>query len=313
MEKIEEKLKNAFTIQMTESERSFMRSNIISFMNIHDIRQGKYVKSPYTHFWNPLLVTLCSIMFIVASGGTVSYSASDALPGDKLYNFKVKINEEVQGILITSPTQKIMWQQNRVAKRIDEVKKLAENGDLTEERASIAERAIEEHIAKVDANVKILAKENPEDLIKTAGALNDIISVHDKNLKELEKIEESNTTPLINKDGTIKENIDLLNDKANLNKNTQTQVNPTTTLQIEVIDNTNLSKTTTPIITTEPVLEKSVNSNTLNNIISKLKKESEAIYDITKQKTNDVIQVESSTEKIEKFSEKLPQVNNVTQ
>ncbi len=294
MENLEEQLKNASHIKMTPSEHSFMRSNIASFMNIHDMRQGKYVKSPYHHFWNPLLVTLCSIMFIIASGGTVSYSASGALPGDALYNFKLNVTEEVQGILITSPTARIMYQQNLVAKRIEEVKQLAASGELTVETAAIAERAIEEHIAKVDENVQILAKENPSELAKTANALKNIIDIHDKDLKELEKIEDKKTE----KD---------TEDKSVVKKTDNTNTDPITNPANTVYTSTGIAPVSTESSTTQKivemkdkVVEKSVNSTALTNIISKLKKESEAIYDIANPTNNEVeSEVETTDEALE--------------
>lgn len=278
MENLEKQLKNASNIRMTESERSFMRSNIISFMNIHDMRKGSYVKSPYHHFWNPLLVTLCSVMFIIASGSTISYNAEDSLPGDKLYNFKIKVNEEVQGILITSPTEKILWQQNRVAKRIEEVKQLAASGELTEETASIAERAIEEHIAKVDEDVQNLAKQNPNELSKTTEVLNTIIAGHDKDLKELVQIEDIKTE--------TKDNISKIE-----NPDKEPSLKITEVVETQEQDTKKDEIVNKEII--EPVLEKSVSSNAVTSIIAKIQKESESIQEISKPNTNNTTILET--------------------
>lgn len=300
MENLEEQLKNASHIKMTPSERSFMRANIASFMNIHDIRQGKYVKSPYHHFWNPLLVTLCSIMFIIASGGTVSYSAKGALPGDALYNFKLNVTEEVQGILITSPTQKIIWQQNRVAKRIDEVKQLAANGELTLEKATIVEKAIEEHIAKVDEKVQILAKENPQELAKTTDVLNSIIANHDKDLKELEQIENTKTEV---KDAENKASLLKKEETKNIDSTTSTTNTVYTNTGILPVPTESSSTIKIPEIK-EKALEKSESSTALINILSKIQKESESINEIIKpldEKNTDV--VDSASQAIDEVEE----------
>ncbi len=297
MENLEKQLKNASNIRMTESEHSFMRSNIISFINIHDIRQGSYIKSPYRHFWNPLLVTLCSIMFIIASGGTISYNATDALPGDKLWQFKI-INEEVQGILITSPTEKIMWQQNRVAERINEVKQLAATDKLTTETAAIAERAIEKHIAKIDEDVQILAKENPDELTKTAEALNTIIASHDQDLQKLVEIEDVKQEA---KDAIQKIELKKIEDTST--KTPADDLNTLPTTNTGVIPITSESLTTAKIPAgkepKEPmVLEKSVSSVAVTNIISKIKKESESINEISNPNANTTPTDIKNTDKI---------------
>jgi hypothetical protein len=239
-------------------------------------------------------------MFIIASGGTVSYSASSALPGDALYNFKLKVTEEVQGILITSPTARIMYQQNRVAKRIEEVKQLAASGNLTPEKASIVEKAIEEHIAKVDENVQILAKENPKELAKTTEALNTIIANHDKDLKALEQIENIKTEvkDAENKSKVLKTE-EAKTDSANNPANTvytSTGVMPMSIEPSETIKIPEVKK---------EIIEKSVSSTALTNIISKIQKESESINEISKPTSENVVNGEMQTiDKVQEINKK---------
>ena len=144
---------------MTEIERISMRRNLIAFMEI--ISPSTKIPSPFINFWSPVLLTMASFVFIIFGGSTIAYHASNSLPGEELYNWKVNVNEKVAGIFIKSESEKILYERNLVAKRIDEVKKLADEGTLTAEKVAIAEKKIDTHIAKIDEESKALAATDP--------------------------------------------------------------------------------------------------------------------------------------------------------
>lgn len=185
MKHTEKQLNKRPNIRMTEIERISMRRNLIAFMEI--ISPSAKIPSPFINFWSPVLLTMASFVFIIFGGSTIAYHASNSLPGEELYNWKVNVNEKVAGIFIKSESEKILYERNLVAKRIDEVKKLADEGTLTAEKVAIAEKKIDTHIAKIDEEAKALAVTDPSELIKTVEKLQPIIDAHEKEALTLKK------------------------------------------------------------------------------------------------------------------------------
>lgn len=166
MKEFETQLKNAQNIKLTESERNLMRANIVNLMH------QKSPKSPYSissYFMNPVFSFVSAFVFIIIGGAGVSFSAADALPGDFLYKIKVNVNEEVAGVLISSPKQKLIWQEERIQKRISEIHTLAESGELTKKNNDLAVKALDTNIAELNKNATELATTNPE-IVKAVAA-----------------------------------------------------------------------------------------------------------------------------------------------
>ncbi len=184
MKHTEEQLRKLQTIRMTDVERVSIRTTLIDFMESTSPSVYQRIPSPFFRYWTPVMVTMCSFAFVIFGGSAVAYNASSSLPGDFLYNFKVHVNEEVAGIFIKSDLEKITFQQYRVAKRIEEVKKLAVEGELTAENAAIAEKNIDLHIAKIDESAKALAVTDLKEFVEVAKGLEPILDAHEKDLAE---------------------------------------------------------------------------------------------------------------------------------
>lgn len=189
MKNTEQKLKDLQKVRMTEAESISIRRNLIAFMEQISPSTKKMIASPFMQLLNPVFVTAFSFLFIIFGGSALAYHASDSLPGDTLYNFKVKVNEEVAGVLIQSPKAKILWEQNRIAKRLEEVKKLADTDSLTPQKVAIVEKNIDTHIAKIEEKGKVLAEKDPDEFIEASTGLKPILEAHEKEIKE-EKMQE---------------------------------------------------------------------------------------------------------------------------
>jgi hypothetical protein len=142
MKNTEKQLRDLQTTRMTDTERLSVRTHLINHMERTSPSQYHKIPSPFHNFWSPVLVTMASFVFIIFGGSAVAYNASSSLPGDLLYGFKVHVSEEVRGIFIKSPLEKINFEQYRLAKRISEVKDLATVGKLTAENVAIAEKIL---------------------------------------------------------------------------------------------------------------------------------------------------------------------------
>ncbi len=205
MKDIETQLNKFKNARMTDTEYDSMRKNIIAFMGKVSHTYTHEFKSPFWHFMNPILVTVGSFVLLIGGSSVTAYHASNSLPGDFLYSFKININEEVAGILIKSPKEKIIWEQNRITKRIEEIKQVAKEGELTPEIVAIAEKNIDTHISSIDQNAKDLAQKDPAEFIATKNDLEPIITAHEKKIAELALPAETNISEIIKTDsGEIK-------------------------------------------------------------------------------------------------------------
>lgn len=65
------------------------------------------------------------LLLVSIIGGTLSFTASSALPGDLLYTYKVDINENVAGLVAYSDDSKVRWNFFTLEERLKEARKLA--------------------------------------------------------------------------------------------------------------------------------------------------------------------------------------------
>lgn len=273
MKKIEDKLKRSQNIRMTDMERISMRANIIAFME-RISPTCKHIPSPFRYWVNPFLVTMCSFLFVIFGTTALAYQASDAVPGDFLYGVKIA-NEKVEGVLIKGKAESIMHEQGRIAKRIKEVKKLANDGKLTSKNVAIAEKNIEDHIATIDEEAKKLAENNPEEFIEVSKGLEPILDAHAKELTEILLDEEKENK---------KENTNAI-------KETVAETDTIDTTEVGVLEDIEKIKkenstAKTPITEVAKKDEKSVptdqvsKAEVVNGIIAKVQKESDSLKNI---------------------------------
>lgn len=286
MENTEKKLKNLQKIRMTEAESVSIRRNLIAFME-HVSPSTKMMPSPFMQLLNPVFITAFSFLFIIFGGSALAYHASDSLPGDALYNFKVNVNEEVAGVLIQSPKAKILWEQNRIAKRLEEVKKLADTDSLTPKKVAIVEKNIDTHIATIEEKGKVLAESNPDDFIEASTGLKPILEAHEK-----EVIEEKAQEKADKKDLESKKEAPKVLDTTKLEINT---IDPLAkTPEIKELPKPADAKDDLAVEKTLEQEKVEVNKKVVEGIIQKVQKESDKLEEIAeplveqKKNTQDV-------------------------
>lgn len=129
-------------MHLTEREKAAMLAHIFS-TPIH---------SPYARFMNALsmiqrpMVATFSLLIIVL-GGTLTYGAENALPGEVLYPIKTRFIEPVIDTVSVSPVAELEWEEKKVERRIMEAEALAEEDKLDDEKAEELERRIQKSSA----------------------------------------------------------------------------------------------------------------------------------------------------------------------
>lgn len=153
------KLANIKNSTLSDSERNLMRASLNHYVSLNPITPR--VSILHMGIQHGLRIALSSSLFVVLVCGSISVVASNSLPGDPLYSFKVNVNEEVKGAFLKTPTAKIAWQKARIETRLDEIKVLAQNKTLTKEKQIVIEQALDSHVTELNKELTTLNAEDP--------------------------------------------------------------------------------------------------------------------------------------------------------
>lgn len=164
-------VKAAQDICLSKEEALRMEESLLTFMNKNPVNMGAAIakKEPKQArigfqelFFGRFSPMLAAVMILVLGGGSLSYAAEYALPGDTLYPVKVYVNEEVHGALVLSPEARASWATKRAERRIKEAKTLAATGRLTPEASTTIIAAFNTHIANAHTDIRLIAKNDQE-------------------------------------------------------------------------------------------------------------------------------------------------------
>lgn len=184
-------IKRIKEIRLSDEERSLLRSNISEFISFNPIRgkisfpRNKIYLSIFEvrHFAKATALVL--IFGIVVAGSGVSYAASSALPGDKLYSIKVNVNEEVEDHLALTPEAKMVVQSKKVERRLEEAQILVKEKRLSPENKKIVEDKIDEHITELSKQIETLKEDGDvEPVLETTANLTPVLEAHKEILEE---------------------------------------------------------------------------------------------------------------------------------
>jgi Domain of unknown function (DUF5667) len=174
MKRFSEQLNNkAKTVRLSAEEKRGLRERVVSYMEYHPLPTntkkspvekigslyGESVKVITFKPWRALQWSGLTVMVFVAS---VSFLAEKAVPGDVLYSVKVSFNEEIRGTLTRGSYEKVVWETERLNRRIAEARLLADEGRLTEEMEEVVATAVRTHsnnALKEIENLKLVDKE----------------------------------------------------------------------------------------------------------------------------------------------------------
>lgn len=150
-------------VSLTKSESALAAASLHAFMKEHpvDMRAAvakRHRKSPWDTL-NALFsmrhgTALAAIFLCVLGGGSLSYAAESALPGDTLYPIKLNVNEEVRAKLSLTPAAKAMWNAKRADRRVQEVARMVERGTLTAAARTKLTTHFNTFVAQAEENIR---------------------------------------------------------------------------------------------------------------------------------------------------------------
>ena len=144
-------------IQMTNSERNESFARIVA--DRKNSRTARTVTEifdiylPRFHF-TPVFASV--LLLAMTVGGTVSYAAESALPGEFLYGIKVHINEPLAGSFKFTSESRARYETRRTIRRLEEAEHLAVRSNLSRVAAATISDKVRWHSAKVRKNIESL-------------------------------------------------------------------------------------------------------------------------------------------------------------
>lgn len=129
----------------------------------------------------PILVMLGLLM-----GGSASFAAENAVPGDVLFPVKVHVNENVRGAVAVTPKAKAEWEVRLVERRLEEVEKLAVDPTAPAAAQQTAQENLVDYTQDVEDRIaKFEEDEDSEDALETASNLSEVFNNHEDILASL--------------------------------------------------------------------------------------------------------------------------------
>ncbi len=197
MKRFSEQLQNqASKIHLTTTEQRVLRERVVSYMEYHPLPVALAQKKlrPLANQSEFRLVSLngwkvagiagafCAV-FIVS----LTYLAERAVPGDSLYAVKVRFNEEVRSTLAFSPYEKVVWETERLNRRISEARLLASEGKLTEEVEAKVALAVREHSDNAQREIAVLKETDQEEAALASIQLATALDVQSTSLRNTDQ------------------------------------------------------------------------------------------------------------------------------
>ncbi len=192
------------SISLSQKEKDVLRYKIEQFISFNPIRNEIHI--PKKSFYFSIFtfralgkaVSLVLIALIVVGGTGVSYASTDSLPGDKLYNVKINVNEKIEEKLAFSTEAKVVVQTQKVERRLTEAQKLVEKKDFSPEKKAIIKTNLEKNVKEVTESIEDLKEEGKiEEALNTTSKITPVLEAHKKVLTE-QKVEADTNTEIQN-------------------------------------------------------------------------------------------------------------------
>ncbi len=194
MKRFSEQLQSkANTLKLKAAEKQVLRERIVSYMEYHPLSEAQRAKST-----TALPLTVPEVQFLEVEGWklfkwsgavlgmlliSITYLAEQAVPGDSLYAVKVSFNEEVRSTLAWSPYEKVVWETERLNRRVAEARLLASEGRLTEAVEVEVVKAIKVHSDNARREIEVLKQTDKEEAAIASIQLETSIDVQTTSLK----------------------------------------------------------------------------------------------------------------------------------
>lgn len=207
MKRFSQQLNNkAKELTLSVAEKRDLRDRVVSYMEYHPVSAAVTTQEPilvqnesYRVFnFDVSRMFKLAGSFVLLFALSISYLAERAIPGDALYSVKVDFNEEVRSTLARGSYDKIVWETERLNRRISEARLLADEGRLTEEVEAQVASAVRLHSDNARKEIENLKRINKDDATLASIELTTALDVQSTSLKNRTEVTtEGQSTNLI--------------------------------------------------------------------------------------------------------------------
>lgn len=199
-ENFKKEIKEIQNIRMTEAEKTRMLKKVFDA----PVESPFVRRAPsfvFAYFRQSQVLVATPLVLMLSFGGAL-YASDKSLPGDILYPIKTGVVEPMLDVINRAPEKKIVWEEEKVTRRIVEAEKLLEKDELDDEKLLKLERSIEkssfaftkaaDSVASSTGTSTLSRKEKARDLKKEfRGRINNRRGSFDRE-DDKDKVESSN-------------------------------------------------------------------------------------------------------------------------
>jgi len=178
MKRFSEQLQTkANRMRLSASEKRDLRERVFSYMEYHPLtvvdKKAAKVKAE-SMFPDPVIKVInfsgwrflqLSVLTLAMILLVVPYVAERAMPGDMLYAVKVNFNEEVRSTLARNSYDRVVWETERLNRRIAEANLLISEGRMTEEIDINMAKAVRTHNESARREIENLKRLDQEEAV----------------------------------------------------------------------------------------------------------------------------------------------------
>ena len=296
--------KGSREVRLTADEKSVMRQTLVRFAHENPIvhtSRSRAVVSPYSFMKRARGYRVLSATVIggILIGGTVSFAAEGALPGNVLYPVKTELNERVRSVVAVTPEAKAEWDIKLVERRLSEVKEVSALDTVPLETKEVARENVRKYTDRVEKRIaEFDDNDDEENALMVAENLARVLRTHETMI--LEDIEG---------DDEEYETVDDTDDEKDVQKEITTKVKEPQTIQKKEVKQlrTTVASTTrsTKITATSTPSVKTIESSSTR----KSEKRQDSGINSTRSEKKDTTSLEKTVDDIREMREELEKRN----
>ncbi|MDD2657805.1 MAG: DUF5667 domain-containing protein [Candidatus Pacebacteria bacterium] len=154
-------------IRLSSLEKEAVLARLMEHVEKHPASVVSPWKIYVSHF--RFHYAVASLLVMVLAGGSVTFAAEGALPGDVLYPVKLNITEPLQGALISGDLPKARFEAKKTLRRLEEAETLAAQGRLNQAAVETVETNFEKNASRFNVAIqRASTTASPEELVNAA-------------------------------------------------------------------------------------------------------------------------------------------------
>lgn len=189
MKRFSEQLhKKSESLYLKADEKRILRERLVSYMEYHPlsvVNNAKEKAAIDDSLVDPVIkIIRFDLNFVKWSGALVAivflvvpYVAEKSVPGDMFYAVKVNFNEEVRSTLAFNSYDKVVWETERLNRRIAEARLLTSEGKMTEEIEDSVAEAVRTHSENAKKEIEVLKQTDESGAVLASIQLDTAIDV----------------------------------------------------------------------------------------------------------------------------------------